>query len=162
MSTRPQLTDAVESRILVWIRSGAFPHTAAAAEGIPLEVFEQWLAWGTRKSPPPRPRYRRFARQVEQAAAVGRVRAEIKILQKDPKLWLLSGPGRERLDCPGWTSATKPVARPGQRDINLFADPQLAGLLEALLAALAPFPDARRAAVQALEGQAATGNAADE
>jgi hypothetical protein len=150
MSTRPRLTDALESRILLWIRSGAFPHTAAAAEGVPLKVFERWLAWGTRRSPPPRRRYQRFARNVEQAAGLCRVRAEIKILQKDPKLWLLSGPGRERPDCPGWSSATKPLARPEKREINLFADPRLAGLVEALLTALAPFPEARQAAVQAL------------
>jgi hypothetical protein len=151
MSKRPRLTDALENKILVWIRSGAFPHIAAEAEGIPTEVFHRWMAWGTRRSPLPRERYRRFAHNVQQAAAFGRLRVEIAIRDKDPKFWLLSGPGKKRPGCPGWTSASKPLPAPDPRELNLFADPQLAGLLEKILAALAPFPEARQAAVEALQ-----------
>jgi hypothetical protein len=111
MSIRPKLTDAIEHKILVWIRSGVYPHVATEGEGIPQDVFARWLALGSRRKPPPSPRYRRFAESVRQAAAVGRMRAEIRALEKDPKFWLLSGPGKERPDNPGWTTALK--AQPG-------------------------------------------------
>ena len=152
MSTRPRLTAALENKILVWIRSGDYPHLAAEAEGIPQEVFEQWLARGTGKRASRR--YRDFARNVRKASAIGRIRAEIRVLEKDPKLWLLSGPGKERADCRGWTSAVKGTAGAGAREVNLFAEAELAGFLEALLAALAPFPEARKAVAEALDGLA--------
>ncbi len=150
MSIRPTLTDEVEDRILMWVRSGAFPEVAAEAEGVPAEVFARWMAWGSRTQPPPRPRYRRFVRNVRQAAAQARLRSEIKVREKDLKFWLLSGPGKERPGCPGWTTAVKGLPPRDEAALNLFADPALAGLLETLLAALAPFPEARRAAVEAL------------
>jgi hypothetical protein len=150
MKTRPKLTDAVEAKILTWIRSGVYAHVAAEAEGIPWEVFEQWLGWGTRRSPRPIRRYARFAANVREAAAFGRLRAEMKIFEKDAKLWLLSGPGKERQDYPGWSSAAKAIPRRAKGEPDLFADPALAALLEAMLNALEPFPDARRAAVAAL------------
>ena len=151
MSNRPKLTDAIEHKILVWIRSGVYPHVAAEAEGIARDVFERWLALGTRRKPPPGPRYRRFAENVLQAAAVGRLRVEIRALEKDPKFWLLSGPGKERPDNPGWTTALKAQPVKDQRVMNLFEDPAFAKVIEALLAALIPFPEARKAAVEALE-----------
>jgi hypothetical protein len=152
MSTDPKLTAEIEDRILVWIRNGAFPHLAAEAEGVPQEVFESWLARGSQKRASRR--YRDFARNVRKAIAVGRIRAEIRVLEKDPKLWLLSGPGKERSDCPGWTATVKSVPRRDAGPANLFADPAGVALVAALLAALAPFPDARRAAAQALDGLA--------
>jgi hypothetical protein len=36
--------------------------------------------------------------------------------------------------------------------VNLLQDPQSAALIQLLLAALAPFPEARKAAVRALNG----------
>jgi hypothetical protein len=157
MSTRPRLTDAIEHKILVWIRSGVYPHVAAEAEGIPQEVFQRWLAHGTRRQPPPSPRYRRFAEHVRQAVAVGRMRVEIRVLEKDPKFWLLSGPGKERPDYPGWTTAVKALPPRDERVINLFADPVFAKLVETLLTALIPFPEARKAAVEALQVKPPTG-----
>ena len=157
MSTRPKLTDAIEHRILVWIRSGVYPHVAAEAEGVPRQVFFRWLALGTHRSPPPGPRYRRFAENVRQAAAIGRLRVEIRALEKDPKFWLLSGPGKERPDNPGWTSAQKAAPLNEKREANLFDDPVLARLVEALLAALLPFPEARKAAAEALQDKPPTG-----
>jgi hypothetical protein len=151
MSTRPKLTDALEDRILVWIRSGAFPQVAAEAEGVPRAVYQQWIERGTRTSPPPIPRYQRFVRKIQKAAGVGRIRAEIALREKDPKTWLLSGPGKEQEDSPGWSSAVKP--RPGRKDGESApgGHTQLAALIEALLEALEPFPVARQAAAEAVE-----------
>jgi hypothetical protein len=160
MSTRPRLTAEVEDKILVWIRSGAFPHVAAEAEGVPQEVFERWLARGD--APRAGPRYRRFAANVRKAVAVARLRTEIRVLEKDPKFWLLSGPGKDRPGCRGWASAVKVAAEAAPAGVNLFADPVLSGLLEALLAALAPFPEARKAAVQALAERAPAENPRSE
>jgi hypothetical protein len=151
MSTAPRLTDDLEHKILVWIRSGAFPHIAAAAEGVAPEVFDQWLERGTRKTPRPGRRYRRFARNVLQAIGVARIRAEIRALEKDPKFWLLSGPGKDRPDCPGWTGAVRARAAARPDEFNALSDPVLAPLLEQLLVALLPFPEARLAAVQTLQ-----------
>jgi hypothetical protein len=151
MSARPRLTDAIENQICLWVRSGALPHVAAEAEGVPREVFQQWLTWGTRKSPRPLPRYRRFAQRVRTAAAVCRVRVEIQIREKDPKFWLLSGPGKEQPGYPGWTTAVKALPPAEADGVDLFADPGFIGLVHALLAALAPFPEARKVAAQALQ-----------
>jgi hypothetical protein len=150
MST-PPLTAGLEARILVWIRSGAFPHAAAAAEGVAPAVFERWLALGTRTAPRPVRRYREFAGNVLRAAGLARVRAEIKLLEKDAKVWLLSGPGRDRAGYPGWSSAVKAVPPPDDRTGSLLADPVLAGQVEKLLLALTPFPEARKAAAAALQ-----------
>jgi hypothetical protein len=150
MNTRPKLTEALEHRIVMWIRSGAHAHVAAEAEGVPYEVFDRWLERGTRKSPRPPAHYRRFAHSVRTAVAVSRIRAEIEVAKEDPRCWLLSGPGKERPDYAGWSSAGKAMPRPDRGEVNLFADPALAGVLEAVLKALAPFPEARRAVADAL------------
>jgi hypothetical protein len=149
MST-PKLTPQLEEKILVWVRSGAYPNVAAAAEGVSLDVFERWRVWGTRKSPRPIKRYQQFAANLLSAAGFARVRAEIKVLEKDPKGWLLCGPGRERPDRPGWSTAVKAAAAE-QDGGNLWTNPVLAGQIERVLAALVPFPEARKAVVEALQ-----------
>jgi hypothetical protein len=118
--------------------------------GVPRPVFEQWLERGTRKSRPSS-RYRRFAENVRTALAVCRIRAEIVMVQKDPRTWLLCGPGKDRLDYAGWSSAIKGEPREDQTEINLLADPALARIMEAVLAALTPFPEARQAVAAAIQ-----------
>jgi hypothetical protein len=153
MDTRTKLTDAIEHKIIAWIHSGAFAHVAAEAAGVRPEVFEQWLAWGTRTRPRPIPRYRRFAHHVRQAVAVGRLLAEARVYDKDPKTWLLSGPGKEQADCPGWSATVKAVPRRSRSEVNLLADPRLADLVQNILKALEGFPDARQAVAAALESE---------
>ncbi len=74
------------------------------------------------------------------------------VLSDKPDLWLTKGPGKDRADSPGWSGVVKPLVQVDNRSVNLLADPTSAALLQLLLAALAPFPEARRAALAALNG----------
>src|SRR5438094_6168105 len=103
-----RLTLELHRQIVAAIRAGGYPHIAAQAFGVPAVVWDEWLRRGT--APAARPPYRWFARDVQQAHAQARLRAEIHVLGEAPKLWLEHGPGRDRADCPGWAGAVKPAA----------------------------------------------------
>jgi hypothetical protein len=151
MSTAPKLTAEIQRTIVAYIRSGAYPGTAAEAAGIPSEVFRQWMLLGSKRRGPRR--FRSFRLAVSEAAAQARVTAELAVFTDDPRTWLTKGPGRETADTPGWSGVVRPVvALTDNRSVNLMADPASSALLTMLLAALSPFPDARRAAIDALNG----------
>ena len=99
MSNRPKLTDAIEHKILVWIRSGVYPHVAAEAYGVPRALFEKWMRHGEKHRTQP---YRRFWRKVREAQAQARLKAEMDARAKDARFWLHYGPGKEIADTPGW------------------------------------------------------------
>src|SRR5437667_3761511 len=86
------------ARVLSYIRSGGYPIVAAEAAGVPGEVFLQWIEWGEKKRA--RAPYRSFALGVRQAAAQGRLVAELAVHDKDPKYWLAHGPGKESVHNP--------------------------------------------------------------
>jgi hypothetical protein len=69
-------------------------------------VFNDWLARGEKQRA--REPYRRFAREVRQAAAMCRLVAECAAFKKDPKFWLAHGPGRDRPGYPGWAGEARP------------------------------------------------------
>ncbi len=97
-------------------------------------------------------RYKAFRAAVIEASAQARVTAELACFQDDPKTWLTKGPGRETAETPGWSGVVRPVvALTDNRSVNLLTDPTSSALLTMLLAALAPYPDARRAAIDASE-----------
>lgn len=144
-----KLTAAVQRDIVAFVRAGAYPGTAAEAAGVPQEVFRHWMELGAKRRGPKR--YRAFRAAVVEAAAQARVTAELAVFQDDPKTWLTKGPGRETADTPGWSGVVRPVvALTDNRSVNLLADPMASALLTMLLAALTPFPEARRAAIEAL------------
>jgi hypothetical protein len=152
-TTAPKLTDAIERTITAYIRAGAYPTVAAEAAGIASETFSHWMALGAKKRGPRR--YRAFHAAVRAAAAQARVAAELAVFTNDPRTWLTKGPGRETQETPGWSGVVRPVvALTDNRSVNLLADPGASALLTMLLAALAPYPDARRAAIDALNGVA--------
>ncbi len=149
-----KLSADLQRTIAAYVRSGAYPGTAAEAAGVPREVFAQWMELGGKRRGPRR--YREFRRAITEAAAQARVAAELAVFQDDPRTWLTKGPGRETADTPGWSGVVRPVvALTDNRSVNLLADPSASALLTMLLAALAPFPEARRAAIDALNGAAA-------
>jgi hypothetical protein len=153
VATVPQLTPEVHKTLVAYIRSGAYPGTAAQAAGIDRTTFERWLTLGAKRRGPRR--YRELLRATTEAAAQARVTAELEVFHNDPKTWLTKGPGRETKDTPGWSGVVRPVvALTDNRTVNLLADPGAAALLNLLLAALAPYPEARRAAIDALNGAA--------
>ena len=141
----PPLAD----RILSYIQSGGYPLVAAEAAGVPADIFLQWLQWGDKKKA--REPYRGFARAVRQAAAHGRLVAELAVHEKDPRFWLTHGPGKERPRHPGWTgevrggSGTDDSTAPAGN-----AEAQWQTLHTLLMRALAEFPEARLAVAQAL------------
>lgn len=141
MTTKIELTPELERSILAAIRAGGFPHVAAAAFGVPSRLFKKWLRRGVRHK---NSVYASFARNVCQAQATARLAAEMKTHDKDPRLWLRSGPGRETPEAVGWTTFVRPRVRPLRR-LNLFASPDFLQLLASLRAALATHPEALEA-----------------
>jgi hypothetical protein len=142
------LTEEVQARILSFIRAGAFPHVAAEASGIPLEIWEAWQQMAKRPGRAAK-RYRDFLIEVRQAQAMARVAAESNILRESPLNWLKSGPGRECANLAGWTAPTKPLVQ-NNTQVNLLLSPELQGLFAAILQVLAPYPEARAAVALAL------------
>jgi hypothetical protein len=152
MSTPCRLTPELEERILAAIRAGGFPHVAAAAFGVPPRLFRKWLRRGRKRKSPA---YEAFANNVTQAHATARLNAEMLTHQKDPKLWLRAGAGKETPGAPGWTTFARPQARRAGGD-NPLSSPAVLRLLAAVKAALTSFPDALQAVVEVMASEGIT------
>lgn len=141
--SEPTLTAELERSILAGIRAGGYPHVAAAAFGVPHARFRRWLARGRgRRALEP---YRRFARAVDQAHAQARLHAEMAVLDKDPRLWLRGGPGREQPGKPGWTGFVSPRLVPQRPALDVFRSPEFLAVRDEMLEALNDFPGAHDA-----------------
>src|SRR5262245_38591336 len=140
-------TAEIQRQICGLIHSGAFPHVAAEAAGVPQKVFERWMKWG--RAARPVPLYRDFYEAVCQAQAYARIVAENHAFQHATITWLKSGPGKETAKAPGWTSPVRPRPLP-EVPRRMSAD-RLQTLITVLLTALKPFPEARAAAADALD-----------
>jgi hypothetical protein len=145
---RCSLTPAVEKDVLAFIRAGGFPHVAAEAAGVPRAVFERWLRQG--QAPDGPTKYRAFFEAVQRAQAQARLGAEVEALKGKPIDWLKSGPGKETRQAAGWTAAGKAGQAGAERQESVLLRPEVQALIRQLLEALAPFPEARAAAAQAL------------
>ncbi len=144
----------VQRTIVAYVRAGAYPAVAAEAAGVSAATFRAWMQRGAARRAAAK--YRDFRAAVIEASAQARVTAELACFADDPKTWLTKGPGRETAETPGWSGVVRPVvALTDNRSVNLLTDPTSSALLTMLLAALSPFPDARRAAIDALNGAAA-------
>lgn len=148
---RHRLTPEVEQTLLTYVRAGGFPNVAAAAAGLPADVFVRWLRRGG--EPGARRRYRDFRAAVLQAAAQARMAAEVQVFQKRPLDWLRCGPGRHAADGPGWTAAAKAPAAGPDRETNLLLRPEVQQLLQVLLDQLSAHPDLRARLAAALPEQ---------
>lgn len=153
MTASPRLTPELENNILAAIRAGGFADVAAAAFGVSRPLLRKWLRWGNQGKSA---LYRAFARKVAQAQATARLNAEVRAHEKDPRLWLRAGPGRETADSEGWTTFVRPQARRRQ-NVDPFAAPAFLAFLAALRAALAPFPEALKAVVAVMEANGLNG-----
>ncbi len=143
----------VQRTIAAYVRAGAYPAVAAEAAGVPAAVFRAWMERGAGRRA--RAAYRAFRAAVIEASAQARVTAELACFTDDPKTWLTKGPGRETAETPGWSGVVRPVvALTDNRSVNLLTDPTSSALLTMMLAALAPYPEARRALIEALNGAA--------
>jgi hypothetical protein len=135
-------------RVLSYIRAGGYPLIAAEAAGVPSEVFLQWIAWGENQSAGEP--YAGFARGVRQAAAQGRLVAELAVHEKDPKYWLAHGPGKETGNNPGWTAEARPSGAVESLGEAASTVDQWQTLYALLMNALADHPEARLAVAEAL------------
>ena len=148
-TTRPRLTPELQQRICAYIHAGGFPHVAAEALGVPRELFDTWLRRGG--EPRARQPYREFAAAVRRAAAEARLGKEIATFKERPLDWLRYGPGKETEQSPGWTAAPAPTFQPAAADINPLEIPEVVELLNGLVDALGPIPEAREALGRYLE-----------
>jgi hypothetical protein len=147
-----RLTPELGQQIVAAIRAGGYPHVAAEAFGVPKDDFDDWLKRGNTKNAwDP---YRTFARDVRQAFAQARLRAEMAGYEKDPKAWLIHGPGRESEQQPGWSVSVKP-AETHTEARNILLDPELMALFRALMEILQPFPEARSEVAKVLTNMGA-------
>ena len=96
---RFRLTPQLRSQIVAAIRSGGYPHVAAEAFGVAKEIFDDWFKRGHENGA--REPYLTFGREVSEAIAQARLRAEMSVFKDDPKVWLEHGPGRETPTLPG-------------------------------------------------------------
>ncbi len=101
MGRRSKLSPDVVRHITDAIRAGAFDYVAAQSAGIDPGTFRRWMADG-------RPAYRAFRADVRRARAQARVDAENRVFRNRPFEWLRYGPGRDRLNEPGWTDSRSP------------------------------------------------------
>jgi hypothetical protein len=145
--TRP--TPELRHTLCSYIRSGAFPHAAAAAAGLSPALLDAWLERGER--PGARDPYRTFAVEVRRAAAQARIFAELNVFRERPAVWLVNGPGKEAPARPGWTGAARPAAD-AEGAADALSDPRVQEAIAVLLETLEAFPDARTAVAAALAG----------
>jgi hypothetical protein len=124
------LTPALAQLIVSYARAGGYPWVCAEAAGVPREVFADWMAKGA--EPDGRQRYRAFRREVLQAHAQARLKAEVAALSERPLDWLKSGPGKETALGSGWTGPARPRAA-DTGPANILADATAREILGELL-----------------------------
>jgi hypothetical protein len=147
LMSKPQvrLTAELIEAICTRIKAGAFEWVAVESLGVPQFVYQEWLNHARRSQR--LSKYHRLATKVMQARAQARLRAEMEVRDKDVKVWLLQGPGRETATHEGWGPAAKPAAGAESAEHRV----RLGELCHLLLRALAPFPEARAAVAKMLE-----------
>ena len=142
---RPTLYTPERHRsIVAAIRAGSFAWIAAEANGISRATFKRWMSEGARSKRGP---LRTFAADISQARAQARLSAELEVRRAEPFAWLRYGPGRERVDEPGWTES-KEINVTGAVDVvHSIEWVRIAGAIDV---ALEPYPEARLALADAL------------
>ena len=143
----PPTADQTQT-IAAFIRSGGYPHVAAEAAGVSVEMFDCWLRMG--QAPKAGAALRQFYEAVRQARAQARLAAEMVAFKDRPLEWLKSGPGKETAESAGWTGTIKLQPDAAEDDFNPLLHAELQELFHKLLQALAPFPEARAAAAGVL------------
>jgi hypothetical protein len=147
---RPPLTPQLIQDLVERIKAGAFEQVAAESLGVPFALYQDWLARGGR--PRARPPYRELFAAVRQARAHARLMAEMDLRSSAPKVWLLHGPGRETTDAPGWSSPTRPRRGGPAEPLNVLRHPEVVALINEIVEALQPYPEARDAVLRRLDG----------
>ena len=99
--SRSLLHDLVEfnpdtyAQYIMFLRAGAYYHTAAEAIGIEYDTIRAWAERGKKDlTTQTDSYYSRFVLDVRRAVASTRVRAEMILFDQDVKKWLTLGPGK--------------------------------------------------------------------
>lgn len=142
-----RLNPTLHQQIMAAIRAGGFPHIAAQAFGVTPNELEGWLRRGERAGESGRQRggtrFCAFAKELREAFAQARLKAEIQVFNEDPPRWLEHGPGRDRADHAGWSSAVKAlISLEGER--SALNDPIFLDVLGALMNELADLPEVQK------------------
>jgi hypothetical protein len=145
-----RLTAELIEAICARIKAGAYEWVAVESLGIPRFVYQEWINNARRSRR--RSVYQGLAAKVMQARAQARLRAEMEVRDKDVKVWLLQGPGRETATHEGWGPAAKPAASAESTGHRV----RLGELCNLVLKALGPFPEARAAVAKMLESREAS------
>ena len=111
------------------------------------EIFDDWFKRGHENGA--REPYLTFGREVSEAIAQARLRAEMSVFKDDPKVWLEHGPGRETPTLPGWSGPVKPAETQAE-ERNILLDSEVMQLFRTVMQVLTPFPEARAQVAQAL------------
>jgi hypothetical protein len=85
------LTDELQHKIVSFIRAGGWDWVAAEANGIDRQRFWEWIRRGEGTEHTDRPqtkRYAKFAKEVREARAQSRARAEIRVQEAGPVKYL--------------------------------------------------------------------------
>lgn len=125
------LTRKLVERICRAIQGGDFPSVAAQEQGVSRRTFYAWMARGERVAELLGVEWEDLAAPAEDepsaevddlflhllcsvraAQAKARGRAERWVFKHKPDVWLLKGPGRQRGDEEGWTSAVRDLPPP--------------------------------------------------
>jgi len=101
MGRKTKLTPDVQTKIVAYVRAGAYDWVAAQACGIGSRTFFRWMELGEKGNPT----YRQFWQEVCGAHAQARITAEMAVIKENPFNWLRYGPGREKPGQPGWTES---------------------------------------------------------
>jgi len=149
---QPRLTARLVRELCERIKAGAFEQVAAESLGVPFALYRSWLARGRRAGAGRF--YRQLAQDVRQALAHARFMAESALRTEAPKVWLLSGPGRETRELPGWTAPARPRQQTEAERLDVFSHPEVVALLNDIAKVLLPFPEARTAVLRILDAGA--------
>ena len=99
-SVLSKLPTAKYSQIIDLIRLGVTMQAAAGAMGVAPETFNRWMVKGRAGESK---LYKRFYKDVVEAACFARTRNEIQVSKEDPKAWLLGSPAaRFTPEIPQW------------------------------------------------------------
>ena len=103
----PSIDPRVEECILMALRRGSFPSTAAEAAGVPKQTFSDWMRKGARQR---RGIYKEFYERVLEAMAEGEIRALGKVQAAADRDWKAAAWLLERRFRARWARQTDPPA----------------------------------------------------
>lgn len=116
MGRPTKLTPELQAQIVKDIGDGAYDWIAAQAAGIAPSTFWRWMQLGEKGNHT----YSEFCKEVKQARAKARVKAEAKVFKSNPFAWLRYGPGRDRPGEPGWTDSVE-LNGSEERPLHVFS-----------------------------------------